>query len=255
MILKEKMTFTTTSNDLPIYVLSSSISTFVAELTTLPICTVKTIFQNDVKSTIPKIIENIYKNQGIRGFFQASTPAILSQVVSTSSKFSFYRYIQDQRKTKKEDVWNNALNGMLGGFIGSIFTHPFDVWKNFSQRNFSYKQHFLDQKTIKDKIRYGLYQGYSGSIMKNVVLYASLFPIHDYYRTLTSNLFLASMATTVSVSLIIQPFDYYKVVKIAGNQIKNPMRGISLLLARSIPHFYITMYLQDTIYQRVQQKK
>ena len=114
------MTYTTPSNDLPLYVLSSSISTFIAELTTLPICTVKTIFQNDVKSTIPTIIENIYKNQGIRGFFQASTPAILSQVVSTSSKFSFYRYIQDKRKTKREDIWNNAFNGMLGEFFGSI---------------------------------------------------------------------------------------------------------------------------------------
>lgn len=246
-----KMIKTSSSQDFPLYVLSSSLSTFIAEVSTLPICTVKTIYQNEPTFTIPQTIQNIYKNQGIRGFFQATTPALLSQIVSTSSKFSFYRYIQGMRETKKEDIWNNAFNGMVGGLLGSIFTHPFDVWKNFSQRNFSYKRHLLEQKNWKDMIQHGLYQGYSGSIMKNMVLYASLFPIHDYYRTLTPNFFLSSVATTVTVSVIIQPFDYYKVVKMAGNQIKNPLRGMSLLLARSIPHFYITMLFQDKIYERI----
>lgn len=245
------MKTSSSSQDFPLYVLSSSISTFIAEVSTLPICTVKTIYQNEPTYTIPQTIRKVYQNQGLRGFFQATTPALLSQIVSTSSKFSFYRYIQGKRQTKKEDIWNNALNGMIGGLLGSIFTHPFDVWKNFSQRNFSYKRHLLEQKSWKDRIYHGLYQGYSGSILKNMVLYASLFPIHDYYRTLTANFFLSSVATTITVSIIIQPFDYYKVVKMAGNQIKNPMRGMSLLLARSIPHFYITMLLQDKIYERI----
>ena len=131
--------------------------------------------------------------------------------------------------------------------MGSIVTHPFDLWKNFAQRNESYIHHLeKNNKNIKSLISNGLYQGYSGSIAKNIVLYASLFPLLDYYQSLTLYFWLASLGTTLSVSLLIQPFDYYKVVKMAnveGKIIKNPFRGFSLLLARSIPHLFITMSL------------
>ena len=35
----------------------------------------------------------MYKNNGIKIFYSASAPAILSQIVSTSSKYSIYRYL------------------------------------------------------------------------------------------------------------------------------------------------------------------
>ena len=249
-------------------IFSSAIGTFVAEIVTLPICTLKTVYQNNPTFTILDTYKHIYyygqshnKNYSYRGFFQASSPAIISQIVSTSSKYSAYEFIKNIRNTNiiedntnivgekdnKIILLNNSMNGIVGGLMGSIVTHPFDLWKNFVQRNESYIHHLeKHNKNIKSLITNGLYQGYTGSIAKNIVLYASLFPLLDYYQSLTPHFWLASLGTTLSVSLLIQPFDYYKVVKMAnveGKIIKNPFRGFSLLLARSIPHLFITMSL------------
>ncbi len=233
-------------------IINSAIGTFVAEIVTLPICTLKTVYQNNSTFTIRQSYKSIYNiHHSYRGFFQASVPAIISQIVSTSSKYSAYEYIKSLRNKDINDkeliLLNNSINGILGGFIGSIVTHPFDLWKNFVQRNESYIVHLKSNSpNISTFIRNGLYQGYTGSIAKNVVLYASLFPLLDYYQTLTNKFWLASLGTTLSVSFLIQPFDYYKVVKMANNQgnvVKNPLRGFTLLLARSVPHLFITMSL------------
>ncbi len=243
-------------------IINSAIGTLVAEIVTLPLCTLKTVYQNNPTFTIRDTYKHIYyygqshnnKHHSYRGFFQASSPAIISQIVSTSSKYSAYEFIKSIRnrnivgeKDHKILLLNNSINGIIGGLMGSVVTHPFDLWKNFVQRNESYTMHLKNSsKNMKSFISNGLYQGYSGSIAKNIVLYASLFPLFDYYQSLTHHFWLASLGTTLSVSLLIQPFDYYKVVRMANSQgkiIKNPFRGFSLLLARSIPHLFITMSL------------
>jgi hypothetical protein len=226
-------------------ILSSAFGTLIAEIVTIPICTLKTVYQNNFQFTIQQTFTHIYnQNKSYRGFFQASGPSIISQIISTSSKYSAYEYIKSVRgNSEKGDIVNNSINGIIGGLMGSIITHPFDLWKNFVQRNESYIHHLRFNSIYKDRfITRGLYQGYSGSLAKNIVLYASLFPLLDFYESKTDHFWLASVATTVSVSLIIQPFDYYKVVKMSGiKSIQNPMRGFTLLLSRSIPHLFITM--------------
>lgn len=225
---------------------SSIIGTLIAEIITLPICTIKTVYQNNPEFNIKQTINHIYKNFGYKGFIQAYTPAIIAQVVSTSSKYSFYELIKNYRKSSKDDLFSNSLNGLAGGILGSFFSHPIDVWKNYLQRNdkFIYTNYRL------------YYQGYSASIYKNAVLYSCLFPIYDFYRTKFNSLYISSICTTLTVSFIIQPFDYYKTVKIAGNsinfqsifdskKIKQFTRGYTLMITRSIPHFTITMYFTE----------
>ena len=73
----------------------SLIGTLSAEIITLPICTIKTVYQNNhTHKSIKSTINHIIKNNGYRGFIQASPHAILSQLVSTSTKFSFYHKIK-----------------------------------------------------------------------------------------------------------------------------------------------------------------
>lgn len=225
---------------------SSIIGTLAAEIVTLPICTVKTVYQNNPEFNIKQTINDIYKKLGYKGFIQAYTPAIISQVVSTSSKYTFYELIKNYRKTNKDDLFSNSLNGLIGGVLGSLFSHPVDVWKNYLQRN---------EKFIFNNYRL-YYQGYTASIYKNAVLYSCLFPIYDYYKTKFNSIYISSIYTTLTVSLIIQPFDYYKTIKMAGNNInikdiiatnniKQFTRGFTLMIARSIPHFTITMYITE----------
>jgi hypothetical protein len=225
---------------------ASAFGTLTAELLTLPICTVKTIYQNNPTFNTMYIIKHIYKNNGYIGFFSASKPAIIAQVISTSSKYTFYQKIKEYRQTKKNDFINNSINGMTSGILGSILTHPIDCWKNFSQRNESYFKYLKSLKGLY-LIRNGLYKGYMGSIGKNIALYSCLFPLNDFYKSKFDSTLISAPLTTITVSLIVQPFDYYKVVKMAGNKPDKPFRGLNLMIARSLPHFAITIYVTELL--------
>jgi hypothetical protein len=227
---------------------SSCIGTLMAEIATLPACTVKTIYQNNKNLTIPQTFESICKTQGIKGFFAASNPAIITQVLSTSSKFTLYEKIKQVRKTSNSNVLDNSINGVISGLVGSLITHPFDVWKNFTQRNENYWTHLKNTSgSVTHLVKSGLYPGYTGSIGKNIALYSALFPLNDFFKSKFDSIFISAPLTTLTVSLIVQPFDYYKVVKIAGNKPSQPFRGFTLMLARNIPHFTITMCVTDWI--------
>ena len=234
------------------HIISSIIGTTCAELITLPICTVKTIYQTQTSLSAKQICINLYKTKGIKGFFQASQAAILSQVLSTSSKYYLYHKIKDFRQTDPNDLISNSLNGALGGLGGSIFSHPFDVWKNHLQRSTN-----LPNFNIKT-----LYSGYSGSIIKNIVLYSLLFPVYDFYKLHMPNQIIASISTTLTCSIVTQPLDYYKTVLMGhtlnkhinpfrgGNKFigwTNPYKGFVLMITRSIPHFMISMAITDNI--------
>jgi hypothetical protein len=224
------------------HLVSSIIGSGCAEILTLPICTVKTIYQTNLlpNKTISQIISHIYSTQGFKGFFQASVPAIASQILSTSSKYYLYHRIKEFRQTNSSDLFNNSINGALGGVGGSLLSHPFDVWKNYLQRG--QKLPILSIKI--------LYSGYSGSFIKNIVLYSVLFPVYDFYKLHTPNSVLAAIGTTLTCSIITQPVDYYKTVLMSGSKFTgwtNPYKGFGLLLSRSIPHFMISMSVTDTI--------
>lgn len=222
-------------------IMSSCIGTLVAEVATLPICTTKTIYQNNKHYTIFDTVKLIYKSGGIRGFFSASTPAIVGQVMSTMSKFTFYEKIKEHRSCCNEDIFNNSINGMLSGLLGGLLTHPFDVWKNTRQMNNSYLEFLKNQKNIFSFINNGLYRGFTGNIGKNIVLYSSLFSLNDFYKSKFDSIVLASILTSLTITTFVQPFDYYKTVTIGGGGLSNIYRGFGLLLARSLPHFTITM--------------
>jgi hypothetical protein len=224
----------------------SAVGTLAAEIITLPVCTVKTIYQNNPSHEITDSIQYIYKQNKMMGFFSASKPAIIAQVLSTSSKYTLYEEIKKYRNTNKNDILNNSLNGMTSGILGSLLTHPIDCWKNFNQRNESYSKHLKSlYKSPFLFITDGMYKGYTGSIGKNIALYSCLFPLNDFYKSKFDSTLISAPLTTITVSLIVQPFDYYKVVKMGNNKPDKPFRGLSLMIARSLPHFVITLYVTE----------
>lgn len=228
-------------------IISSCVGTLFAEILTIPVCTIKTVYQNNAPETIPNTIRTIINTQGIKGLFSASGPAIITQILSTSSKFTLYEQIKNYRGTSTSNVLDNSINGMISGVAGSLITHPFDVWKNFTQRNANYLTQLKKLTSFNNFITKGLYPGYTGSIGKNLALYSTLFPLNDFYKSHFNSIYISAPLTTITVSLIVQPFDYYKVVKMAGNKPVQPFRGFSLMLARNIPHFTITMCVTDWI--------
>ncbi len=242
------MSKTNNSNNLN-HIFSNTCGVIIAEFLTLPICTLKTVYQTqlDKNMSIKNTAIDIYKKRGIKGFYSATYSGILSQTLSTVSKYGFYQIIKNYRNTKSDDLFNNSVNGAIGGILGSLISHPIDVYKNYRQRLDSNYLNHLKRNTIAT-----MYKGYSQTIIKNIVLYSSLYPIYDFYKSKFDNPWISSPLTTLTITLYLQPLDYIKVNMMAGNQIliKNSYKGTTLHLARSIPHFMITMSLTEFIYSK-----
>ncbi len=219
-----------------------------AEFVTLPVCTIKTQYQTNLLSpSLWYTTSTIYKQHGLYGFYNASAPAIVSQIVAISSKYYFYNYIKNYRQTPCNDIANNVGNGMMAGCLGSIISHPFDVAKIYKQNQYNFTKEFISNGPS------FLYRGYGATLCKAVLLSGLLFPTYDFYRDKFDNTIVRSVATTLTITSIMQPIDYIKVRWISNQSLFlgfNPVnyyRGVHLNLMRTIPHFIITISIADYI--------
>ena len=224
---------------------SSATATLVAEVATLPICTLKTVYQTRGHETILGSFRSIYIPQGLKGFYMASPAAILAQVVSTSAKYTLYtRFKQDH---EVDSMQGRIAAGITSGIVGSLFSHPIDVIKIHHQRG---------EKFIPNLRMVGvrlLYRGYGQGIAKNLVGSSLYFPIYDWCKGHTTNSFSAALVTAVGATLVTSPVDYIKTRRMAGENLCqgfNPAtyyKGLSLNMARVIPHFILTMTLIESL--------
>ncbi len=98
---------------------NSAIATGIAELITLPICTIKTNHQNTNQQQVRSTINQMYKKGGIKIFYSASVSATLSQMLSTSSKYFLYRNLE----ASEYKFSNKFINGTISGVLSSLITH------------------------------------------------------------------------------------------------------------------------------------
>lgn len=221
-------------------IISSSSATAIAEFATLPICTIKTNFQNiaDMKSrpSIINVVKDIYFRGGLRAFYAASYPAIGGQIFSTCSKYTLYRYF-----TSNPDypVKNRFLNGLTAGVISSMVTHPLDVFKVHLQMGMKFDGF--------------LYRGYSKTFLKIAISSSIFFPLYDTIKEKIEHPLIAAGCSSVVACVLMHPVDYLKTRHMAGLKLYeglNPMiyyRGLSINLMRIVPHFVITMGVIESI--------
>ncbi len=217
---------------------SSAGATVIAEFLTLPICTIKTNYQSTNSNSILHTTKDIYNRGGITQFFRASFPAIFGQVMSTSLKYTGFRYLDDNAII----TTNKFLNGMIAGLSSTIVTHPLDVWKVYLQTsNFNnFYRDFLRNKLV-------VYRGYTKTLSKIAVSSSLFFPLYDYSHHIVDNHIVASGISAITSTIIIHPLDYLKTRHMLGKNLYeglNPLKyykGISINLMRIVPHFIITM--------------
>ena len=217
---------------------SSLVGTGIGEIVTLPICTIKTNYQNTSSTSIIQTAKKIFKNNNIRGFYSASFPAIVGQMISTSSKYTIYCYLNNN---KKYPIKNKFLNGMTAGFFTSLMTHPFDVTKI----------HWQMKTALLPEIRKNgftlFYRGYSKTFTKIAVSSSLFFPIYDKINKNLPNPIVASSISGFISGTVMHPVDYLKTRHMAGLKLYmglNPLlyyKGLSINLMRIVPHFMITM--------------
>ena len=234
---------------------NSMFATAVAEIITLPICCIKTNIQNSDNTTIKQTIEIIYKKQGIKGFYNASFPAVGSQIISSSSKWFMYKWLNKNVSFVKNDNMNKVFSGFFSGITSSLFTHPIDSVKIHMQMSTPFIPE-LKKNGIKL-----FYRGYSKTFAKIAVGNSLFFPLNDIFTEIIDNKSnfmyrLAPSALSAFIStIIVHPLDYIKTRQIYGLSIYlgiNPInyyKGLSLNLTRVIPHFIIMIniinYLND----------
>jgi len=228
-------------------IINSAIATGVAEIATLPLCTTKTVYQNTQASSIASTVKYMYRQNGIITFYQASLPAIGSQMFSTSTKYVFYRKFEDLQLP----YTNKVTNGIMGGMISSAFTHPVDVVKVHWQMNDSYI------RALRSEGAKLIYRGYSKTLSKVIVGSALFFPLTDYYRSVTKdNILVSSFLSGLTSTLGVHPIDYLKTRHIynqplyQGLDIRTYYKGLSLNILRVVPHFMIVMSGIDLLEQR-----
>jgi len=222
-------------------------ATALAEIATLPICTLKTNYQNTNSTSIVKTAQTVYRMRGIRGFYAASIPAIMGQMFSTSSKYVLYRWLDTN---PDYPVKNRFVNGITAGITSSLLTHPMDVVKVHLQM----KEPVLSQIRVNGL---GLfYRGYSKTFSKIVVASSLFFPMYDTIRERVDNPILASAVSGIISTTVMQPVDYLKTRHMMGLSLYNGVnplhyyKGYTLNLMRVVPHFVITMWVIEFITKR-----
>ncbi len=210
----------------------------IAEIITLPICTTKTKHINTESKSVVNTIRTIYANGGFKAFYRATVPATITQIFSSTSKFILYKYFNTISSY-------TVPNSIAAGIITSLITHPLDGIKIFMQMD----QAFLHElKLVGPKL---FYRGYSKSFIKTTIGSALFFPLNDFAKSKTNSPFYGSMISAVISTLVMHPIDYLKTRHISGLSLYQGWdfriyyKGLSLNLARIVPHFVIMMTLLD----------
>jgi hypothetical protein len=236
--------------------IASAIGSAIGEFITLPISTMKTNYQTNLDYKNAKhVFKDIARTRGVYGFYSASLSSIAMQIVSISTKFTFYSHIKHLRNTKEGDLKNNMLNGMGAGIMSSMFSHPVDVIKVCQQNGLSMRD---IGKEFKNEGAGLLYRGFSKTLTKSIFFTSTLFPLKDFFQSKVNNSLLSSAMASFCVTGFLHPIDYLKIRQIANQELYPKVnnvseffryyyRGFGLNLSRVVPHFMITMFITEQL--------
>jgi uncharacterized membrane protein len=221
--------------------IASALATSIAELVTAPICLVRT---NVINTGLPikNVINHIYKDGKVLAFYRASLPAISGQVLSSSSKYVLYQYL-NKTFNNESNQYIRIINGTITGITVSIITHPIDFIKINMQ--------MADKIYHKIKVRPSIiYDGYSKTLGKATLSGACFFPLYEYIKDRTDSPITSGLISASISTILMQPLDYMKTRQIFGlnfsySNIRLLFTGLELNLCRVIPHFTIMMFLTE----------
>lgn len=237
--------------------IKSAIATTIAEILTIPQCTIKTNYlnieklqnvnnKNPIFYSIPNVVKHIWKINGIGGFFKAGFYGIPSQIVSSSSKYIFYKKLDSYNiEYTRSEIINKIINGCFSGILSSVVTHPIEVAKINTQMNNSIF------RLIKNNNLMVFYKGFSKSLIKSAIGSSLFLPLFDIYNQHIQNPSLSAFLSAITAGTIMHPFDFLKTRHIGGldwfvgYNILNYYKGYTLSMMRLVPHFIIMMTTID----------
>lgn len=220
-----------------------------------PFDTIRVIQQdiNGKDKTIRNVVNEIIKNDGIKGIFRGIGPSMFGLMTETSTVFAcndiLNKYVCDKYKIDRPSFKQDLLIGSLSGFFASIVSCPFETIKCNLQVNPNYKIKFTPK----------LYNGITSICLRNIPLYTCFIPIYNKSLSIIqkekkATLFENGMAggfTGMISWFIIYPFDVikcnqqistkkynmYNTIRnmVLKNGIKSLYSGLSATMIRAFP--------------------
>ena len=210
----------------------SFMSTLIAESIMLPVTTIKTVYQTTKNKSILHTTRNIYQQRGIKGFYRSAFPSVLSQSISTSTKFMVYSFV---KRNNGESLFCNVLSSLLAGIVACSIVHPINVIKQHQERGLSFIERL---NVVGPKL---FYRGYTRGLLLSMLLTMS-FPIYDCCKKYIDSTPLSAAIASIIITTLVQPIDLMKIRGIAAKRGDyKSYRGFHINLMRSVPHFVMTM--------------
>lgn len=98
---------------------------------------------------------------------------------------------------------NNSIAAFCSGFLITLIGHPLDTFKTWKQSNMVHK---LDINFT------NLYKGIKYPLMQNSIMNSITFTTNEYVKTKTNNIYVPNLCTGAIASIIICPFDKFKIM-------------------------------------------
>lgn len=212
--------------------ISSIYGVSLAEILTLPICTIKTIYQVE-NLNIRDSVKKIYRNPST--IYKSTIPAVAAQIYSSTYKLFLFTYFQSYFHKAYEIMILSAIISVSA----LIVTHPLDYFRVSYQINSSIGNNY--------------FKGIVPNIMKATIGGITYLPIRQIIKNNYPHLesWKAGLYSALISTIIVHPFDYFKTYLLGNNHsninFMKSYRGIHINLLRIIPHFIIMTETSDYV--------
>ena len=199
-------------------------------------------------STLRSTVKNIYKQDGIKGFYRGATSIILGSGFFRSAQFSAFegfhsRFEPQNLKGKNWEKFFTKKLKLLGDLqISTIFAGLFSgVIRSIVECPF---EHVKVNRQVKNTVQYSLFKSYEGLfplMTKNILMLSIGFSIIDILRRNTNlwkssiGVFFASGFSTLICHLLIWPVEVFRNNYMANK--KGEREGFSQLYKRNVKEF------------------
>jgi len=124
--------------------MSSMLGRTMAITIQCPLSVIKVKLENPIEkssNTMASIAKEIYRTEGLRGYYVGLLPNILRDVPYTALAVPFYQQYVNLFETfgySKTNDWVNFVAGGLGGGTACLITQPFDVIKTRAMSGYDF---------------------------------------------------------------------------------------------------------------------
>lgn len=260
--------------------LKDMIAAGTASAVTYPIDVIKTQFQvtmlknQNVNFNVNKLIHNLYKETGFKGFYRGVTPSLLTYPTFWTVYFPLNN---TEWKPTSYKYANKFILAYGSGAIAAIISNPLFILKtrlqteilksnnnsgkyNNKNNNNNNSLFNLTKNIYKNEGTIGFLKGLRPTFINNIKL-GFQFPFYDFLKEKTNNVFISAMISKLTVSSIAYPLDLVRtnqrnsptklpllkifkdVHRVHG--IKGLYRGVGLYNLVTGPNFILMMVLRD----------